>query len=82
MGCDKKNGSGCCKQVLKIAPDDYLVCTCMGVMYTDICDAIDAGAHTFEALSESLGVGTGCSSCVEEVHQILQSRLKQGCCKS
>lgn len=82
MGCDKKNGSGCCQQILKIVSDDYLVCTCMGVMYTDICDAIDAGARTFEALSEKLGVGTGCSSCVQEVGQILQSRLKRDCCKS
>lgn len=50
---------------------DYLVCTCMGVMYSDICEAIKSGMDTFEALSDALGVGTGCSSCVQEVHEIL-----------
>lgn len=81
MGCGKKSDVGCCSQDVQGA-NDYLVCTCMGVMYTEICAAIDDGAHTFEELSQRLGVGTGCSSCVAEVHQILQSRLKPGCCKS
>ena len=81
MSCDKKNGQICCKKVQEVAVTDHLVCTCMGVMYSDICQAIDDGAHSFEALSERLGVGTGCSSCVDEVHQILQSRLKAGGCK-
>lgn len=81
MGCGKKTESGCCNQLPQKAVD-YLVCTCMGVMYSDICDAINDGAHTFEELSQRLGVGTGCGSCVQEVHQILQSRLKTGCCKS
>ena len=55
---------------------DYLVCTCMGVMYSDICDAIKSGTQTFENLSDTLGVGTGCSSCVSEVHEILAEQLK------
>jgi len=56
---------------------DYLVCTCMGVMYSDICDAVKGGLHTFEELSDALGVGTGCSSCVQEVHEILVDQLKK-----
>ena len=56
---------------------DYLVCTCMGVMYSDICDAIKGGMQTFDELSDTLGVGTGCSSCVAEVHEILAEQLKQ-----
>ncbi len=56
---------------------DYLVCTCMGVMYSDICDAIRKGNTTFDALSDSLGVGTGCSSCVAEVHDILAQEVKK-----
>jgi bacterioferritin-associated ferredoxin len=56
---------------------DYLVCTCMGVMYSDICQAIKAGSQTFEDLYDTLGVGTGCSSCVQEVHEILAKQLKQ-----
>ena len=50
---------------------DYLVCTCMCVMYSDILDAIESGSKTFESLSAELLVGTGCNSCVEEVRQIL-----------
>ncbi len=55
---------------------DYLVCTCMGVMYSEICEAIDQGSTDFEALKEVLMVGTGCSSCVAEIHEILAE--KQG----
>jgi bacterioferritin-associated ferredoxin len=82
MSCGKNAGSNCCKKEQKAADNDYLVCTCMGVMRSEILAAIDDGAHTFEELSQLLGVGTGCSSCVAEVHQILQSKLKSGCCKS
>jgi bacterioferritin-associated ferredoxin len=51
---------------------DYLVCTCMGVMASDIEQAIQEGNSDFEALSEILMVGTGCTSCVEEIEVILQ----------
>ena len=50
---------------------DYVVCTCMGVMYSEILEAIKNGDTTFEALQESLMVGTGCSSCVPEIEQML-----------
>ncbi len=36
---------------------DYLVCTCMGVMYSDICEAIKSGSQTFEDLYDVLGEG-------------------------
>ena len=82
MSCDKNKSFNCCKSKLNDSIADHLVCTCMGVMYTEICEAIDRGIDTFEGLSEQLGVGTGCSSCVAEVRQILESRLRLGCCKS
>jgi bacterioferritin-associated ferredoxin len=50
---------------------DYLVCTCMGVMYSDVVASIQKGANSFELLQEELLVGTGCSSCVAEVNYIL-----------
>jgi len=71
MSCEKKEG--CCKQ----ERSDYLVCTCMEVMYSDIKEAIKGGADTFEKLSDKLGVGTGCSSCVDEVHEILEEQLQK-----
>lgn len=54
---------------------DYLVCTCMVVMHSDIVAAIEKGHNTFEALQEHLYIGTGCSSCVQEVHEILKRTL-------
>ena len=52
---------------------DYLVCTCFGVMYSEICQAIENGNKTFDQLQDALMVGTGCSSCVAEVKEILVS---------
>ena len=69
MSCSKQK---CCKQ-----REDYLVCTCMEVMYSQIVEAIHNGADTFNKLSDLLGVGTGCSSCVDEVNQILAEEIKK-----
>lgn len=52
---------------------DYLVCTCWGVMYYDIIKAIEQGCQDFESLQEKLMVGTGCSSCIPEVQEILDN---------
>ncbi|MBP6891967.1 (2Fe-2S)-binding protein [Candidatus Babeliales bacterium] len=82
MSCDKKNSENCCKQLRKNTAIDHLVCICMGVMRSEIEQAIDDGDDTFEALSERLGVGTGCSSCIPEVKQILESKKQTRCCKS
>lgn len=56
---------------------DYLVCTCFGVMYSEICQAIDNGSKTFDQLQDALMVGTGCSSCVQEVNDILAEKLQK-----
>ncbi len=79
MSFCKKNG--CCQKSQGYEQEDYLVCTCMGVMKSEILDAINNGADTFEQLSQDLGVGTGCSSCVEEVQQMLAKGLKKSCCQ-
>lgn len=55
---------------------DYLVCTCMGVMYSEICQAIQNGSKDFQSLSDQYMIGTGCSSCVSEVNEILTLALK------
>lgn len=59
------NNGSCCKQ-------DYVVCTCMGVMKGEIIEAIQKGYDSYEKLQDLLGVGTGCSSCVAEVHEMLK----------
>jgi len=50
---------------------DYLVCTCMGVMHSDIVQAIENGSDSYQKLQDVLLVGTGCNSCVPEVFSIL-----------
>jgi len=90
MGCCKKDSGRCGSSQgapreatgSSQAEPDYLVCTCMGVMRSEIVEAIEAGAQTFQELSEKLGVGTGCSSCVQEVHDLLKDKLSGGCCRS
>lgn len=56
---------------------DYLVCACMCVMYSEIIEAIERGAKSFDDLSAELLVGTGCNSCVAEIQQILKKKI--GC---
>lgn len=68
--CKKKDKIDCCM-------NDHLVCVCMGVMQSDICASIDGGQDSFEKLSKELGVGTGCESCVAEVHEILTCKMKK-----
>ena len=63
------NKVSCCKA-------DYVVCTCMGVMKQEIIEAIEGGNDTYKGLQEAFGVGTGCSSCVPEVREILKNSLK------
>lgn len=56
---------------------DYLVCTCMGVMYSDIIQSIQEGNDTYQKLQDVLLVGTGCNSCVEEVKMIVKEEVKK-----
>lgn len=79
MSCCKGSNNSCGKKnATQDTSVDYLVCTCMGVMYQEILEAIRSGKDTFEALSESLGVGTGCSSCVAEVQEMLKQNTCSG----
>ncbi len=80
---DKKPGIECCKQeILHEKPEeklqeiteDYVICTCMEVMYSQIIEEINNGSDTFKKLSKSLGVGTGCSSCVDEIEEIVMKK--------
>lgn len=80
MSCCKDKNQGCSGS--RPVATDYLVCTCMGVMYSEIKSAIKNGSKTFDSLSQDLGVGTGCSSCVAEVETILKEEVLPGCCKS
>lgn len=85
MSCCKKDNA-MCGVIENTENQDYLVCTCMGVMKSEVIDKINTGSVTFQELSDQLGVGTGCSSCVQEVQQLLiehgsNDRASSGCCK-
>ena len=66
-----------CKRESCACANDYMVCTCMGVMASEVCKSMETGATTFQALSNELMVGTGCSSCVDEIKQILVYKMDQ-----
>jgi nitrite reductase (NADH) large subunit len=51
---------------------DYIVCTCMGIMYSEIVQAIKDGHTTVQALEDMFMVGSGCTSCIPEIEQILE----------
>jgi bacterioferritin-associated ferredoxin len=69
MECSKKDKSNCFL-------NDHLVCVCMGVMQSDINDAINSGHDTFDKLQQKLEVGTGCSNCVSEINDLLNCKKK------
>jgi bacterioferritin-associated ferredoxin len=64
------------KNLLEHKPD-YLVCVCMNVMYSEIIAAMDRGDRTFKELQNSLMVGAGCSSCHDELAEIIAAYTKK-----
>lgn len=51
------------------------ICVCNAVSDKAILGAIDAGARSFSALMEELGVATACGSCESAVREHLARRL-------
>ena len=47
------------------------VCVCQAVPERELREAVAAGARDLEALSESLGVCTGCGTCREAVEALI-----------
>lgn len=57
---------------------DYLVCVCMGVMYSEIYETLMREKEPSFALAvEKLQVATGCNSCVDEVHAIVDICIRE-----
>jgi len=48
-----------------------IVCVCKKINSSQIMDAIDRGLTDVEQLTEQLGLGTGCGSCVEYARDML-----------
>ena len=45
---------------------DEIICTCAGVTYGEIVDAIKNGADTLEKLQEATDAGNYCGFCISE----------------
>lgn len=58
------------------SPGERVVCNCNKVTEQALCEAIDAGAESTEALGERTRAGTGCGSCKGELSQLLAQRVK------
>lgn len=56
---------------------DYIVCVCMGVSYSTIAREIRGGAATFKELYDTLGVGSGCGACKQDIKDIIEKELKK-----
>jgi len=54
--------------------ETHIICACMGVTQADIDQARAAGSQTFEALQETLLVGTGCGGSKHHVQTLLQDK--------
>ena len=47
------------------------VCLCRAITDKEICDAVDAGAHSIGEIAETLGAGTGCGGCREYTQDLI-----------
>jgi bacterioferritin-associated ferredoxin len=56
-----------------------IVCLCHPTSDRDVDAIIDDGARTVEEISRRCGAGTGCGSCLEELHQRLVAKGAVGC---
>ena len=73
MACCKNDKKCCGKKDFQ----DVVICSCMGILLSDVLQAINLGATTVEKLSEQLGVGTGCGACLEQIRCILKTVLSE-----
>ncbi|MEX2488581.1 MAG: (2Fe-2S)-binding protein [Pseudomonadales bacterium] len=52
------------------------VCVCNAVRDTQIREAVQRGCNELDDLTEELGVGNACGTCVEYARALLESQLE------
>jgi nitrite reductase (NADH) large subunit len=57
-------------------PDSALICSCEGLTKADICNAVDQGCETVDAVKKCTKAGTGCGGCVPMVKDLMLHTLK------
>lgn len=53
------------------------VCLCKAVTDQQVREAVDAGAHSLEEVSDQLEVGTGCGCCRDMTVELVNERLAE-----
>ena len=57
-------------------PDDALICSCEAVTKAGICNAVNEGHTTVDALKKCTKAGTGCGGCMPLVKDLITGTMK------
>lgn len=57
-------------------PDEALICSCESVSKGDICNAVNDGCETVDAIKKCTKAGTGCGGCVPMLKDLMVHTLK------
>lgn len=57
-------------------PDEALICSCESVNKKNICDAVNSGSETIDAIKKCTKAGTGCGGCVPMLKDLMLYSLK------
>jgi nitrite reductase (NADH) large subunit len=68
---NQKAGAG-----LETLPDSALICSCEGVTKAAICDAVNDGHETVDAIKKCTKAGTGCGGCVPMLKDLAAFAMK------
>lgn len=58
--------------------NDHVVCSCKGVTYNTIANAVRNGATTVALVKSRTGAGTGCGRCVGAIQDIINEITQEG----
>ncbi len=59
-------------------PDDASICSCENVTKGQICNAVNAGCETVDAIKKCTKGGTGCGGCVPMLKDLMVHTMKAG----
>lgn len=57
-------------------PDDAMICSCENVSKGDICNAVNSGCETVDAIKKCTKAGTGCGGCVPMLKDLMVHTMK------
>src|SRR5678815_32082 len=57
-------------------PDEALICSCESVSKGTICDVVNAGCETVDAIKKCTKAGTGCGGCVPMLKDLMNYTFK------